>query len=88
MQLKIDELKLDENSVEIRDSIESGSAIRTLLFGDTMSFDEEGVAMKITKDTVYLTVTGIDEANDDVIKCQWEMNRPELIKILMGIEGH
>jgi hypothetical protein len=87
MQIKIDEFKLEENNVEVSDTVEKGSATRTLLFGDTLSFDEEGVAIKITRDTVYLTVTGTDE-DDELIKCQWEMNRPQLIQMLMSVEGN
>ena len=87
MQIKIDEFKLEENSVGVRDSIEKGSAIRTLLFGDTSSFEDEGVSMKITRDMVYLSVTGID-LDDELIKCQWEMNRSELIQMLMAVEGN
>lgn len=88
MQIKIDETKLEETSVGVMDTIEKGSATRTLLFGDTKSFEDEGITMRITRDSVLLTVTGTDDYSDELIKCQWEINRPEFIKMLLAVEGN
>ena len=86
--MQVDELNLEEPTIGVQDSTEAGSATRTLLFGDTESFDDLGVAMKITRDTVYLTVNGIDEFTERVIKAHWEMPRNELIHMLMSVEGN
>ncbi len=86
--MQIDELNLEEPTVGVEDSFESGSATRTLLFGDTESFEAVGVAMKITKDIVYLTVNGIDEFTERLIKSQWEMPRNDLIRMLQSVEGN
>jgi hypothetical protein len=89
MLLKVDESNLEETSVGIKEYMENGSATKTLLFGDTVDYDTAGVALKITKDRVYLSVVGTDDYDDsEPVNYVWEMDRQALIDMIVSIEGH